>query len=238
MKLDILAFGAHPDDVEISCSGTLLKHISMGKTAGVVDLTRGELGTRGTPEGRLEEAAASAKILGLSVRENLGMRDGFFKNDEEHQLKVIAMIRKYRPDVVFCNSLHDRHTDHGRAGQLVQDASYLSGLKMIETLDNNSLQEPWRPKIVLRYIQDQFIVPDIVVDITGFMEGKIASIKAFKTQFYDESSTEPQTPISVPYFFDMMYGRAMDMGRYAGVQHAEGFNCMRPAGVRDVTELF
>lgn len=195
-----------------------------------MDLTTGQLGTRGTPADRLEEAAASAKLLGVKVRENLAMMDGFFKNDEQHQLKVIAMIRKYQPDIILCNSLSDRHTDHGRAGQLVQDAAYLSGLQKIETTDEAGVQKPWRPKLVLRYIQDFFIEPDVIVDITPYMETKIASVKAFKTQFFDPESAEPETPISVPHFMDFLRGRAMDMGRYAGVKYAEGFNCTAEHG--------
>lgn len=237
MKLDILAFAAHPDDVELACSGTIVAHIQKGKKVGIVDLTQGQLGTRGSAEERLVEAENSAKILGIHARENLGMDDGFFLNDKAHQLKIIEMLRKYQPNTVLCNAKHDRHTDHGKGGDLVQDACFLSGLKKIETKHNGESQEAWRPKLILRYIQDYFIKPDIVVDITPHYETKLASIKAFKTQFFSEDSNEPETPISVPHFFDVIEGRCLDMGRYIGVKYAEGFNVIRPLGVSDITQL-
>ena len=185
MKLDILAFGAHPDDVELSCGATIAKEISLGKKVGIVDLTRGELGTRGTAEIRDEEAANAADILGVSVRENLRFRDGFFINDEQHQLEVIKMIRKYQPDIVLCNAVDDRHIDHGKGSKLVSDACFLSGLRKIETTHEGQEQEPWRPKLVYHYIQWKNLVPDFVVDVTGFIDIKVASLMAYKSQFYD-----------------------------------------------------
>ena len=192
MKLDILAFGAHPDDVELGCSGTILKEISLGKTVGIVDLTRGELGTRGSAEIRDQEANAAANILGVSVRENLNMRDGFFVNDEKHQLQVIQMIRKYKPEIVLCNAIDDRHIDHGKGSKLVSDACFLSGLMKIETVLDGEIQKPWRPKVVYHYIQWKNIEPDFVVDITGFTDKKIESILAYRSQFYDPNSKEPE----------------------------------------------
>lgn len=238
MKVDILAFAAHPDDVELACSGTVAKHVAMGKKVVIVDLTKGELGTRGTPEDRFKEAAESAKILGVAARENLGMKDGFFANDAEHQLKIVEMLRKYQPDIVLCNAVSDRHTDHGRGGDLVVSSCFISGLAKIETTNNGEKQTPWRPKTVLRYIQDFLYKPDVVVDITPYYETKIASIKAFKTQFFDPESTEPQTPISVPHFFDAVEGRCLDMGRFIGVRYAEGFTITKPLGIEDITELY
>lgn len=238
MKLDILAFGAHPDDVELGCSGTLAAHIAKGKKAGIIDLTEGQLGTRGSVEERYKEAAASAKILGIAARENLGMEDGFFVNDRKHQLKVIEMLRKYQPDTVLCNAISDRHTDHGKGGDLVQTACYLSGLKKIETTHNGQQQIAWRPKLVLRYIQDYFIKPDVVFDMTDYYDTKIASIKAFETQFFDAKSKEPETPISVPHFLDVIEGRCLDMGRYIGVKYAEGFTTTRPVGISDLSALY
>lgn len=238
MKLDILAFGAHPDDVELACSGTLAAHIAKGKKVGIVDLTQGELGTRGSAAERLIEATNAAKILGVEVRENLGMKDGFFVNDAENQLKVIEMLRKYQPYIVLCNAQSDRHTDHGKGGDLVQQACFLSGLIKIETQHKGENQAPWRPKLILRYIQDYYIKPDVVVDITDYYEMKIAAIKAFETQFFNPKSTEPETPISTHHFLESITGRCLDMGRYIGVKYAEGFNVVRPVGVQDITTLF
>lgn len=239
MKVDILAFAAHPDDVELSCSGTLIKHISAGKTAAVVDFTKGELGTKGTPELRLIEAEKSAEIIGLSSRENLGFRDGFFKNDEQHQLEVIKMIRKYRPDVVLANAPYDRHPDHGRAAELVDEAVFYSGLKMIKTEYQGVQQEAWRPRIVLNYIQAIYHKPDIVVDISGQMETKLKSIAAFSSQFYTDSSNkdEEQTFISTPQFMDFIKARASEYGQLLQVKYAEGYLCKRYVGVNDLTEL-
>ncbi len=238
MKLDILAFGAHPDDVELACSGTIAAHIAKGKKVGIVDLTQGELGTRGSAAQRLVEATNAAKIIGVEVRENLGMKDGFFVNDTANQLKVIEMLRKYQPDTVLLNAQSDRHTDHGKGGDLVQDACFLSGLIKIETQHNGVNQAPWRPKLMLRYIQDYFIKPDVVFDITDYYDVKIAAIKAFETQFFNPQSTEPITPISTPHFLEAITGRCLDMGRFIGVKYAEGFNTVRPVGVQDITTLF
>ncbi|MBK0369033.1 bacillithiol biosynthesis deacetylase BshB1 [Flavobacterium agrisoli] len=237
MKLDILAFGAHPDDVELGCAGTILKEVSLGKKVGIVDLTRGELGTRGSAEIRDEEAAAAAKILGVQVRENLRMRDGFFINDEKHQLEVIKMIRKYQPEIVLCNAIDDRHIDHGRASKLVSDACFLSGLRKIETELNGEKQLHWRPKVVYHYIQWKNIEPDFVVDITGFEDKKIDSVLAYKTQFYNEYSNEPATPITSKNFLESLNYRAKDFGRLVGVDFAEGFTVERYLAVNSLADL-
>lgn len=237
MKLDILAFGAHPDDVELGCSGTILKEISLGKKVGIVDLTRGELGTRGTAETRDAEAKAAAAVLGVSVRENLGMRDGFFVNDEQHQLEVIKMIRKYQPEIVLCNAIDDRHIDHGKGSKLVSDACFLSGLMKIKTIVDGQEQEKWRPQLVYHYIQWKNIQPDFVVDITGFEEQKVKAISAYKTQFYDPNSTEPITPITSKNFFESLNYRAKDLGRLVGVDFAEGFTVERCLVVNSLGNL-
>jgi bacillithiol biosynthesis deacetylase BshB1 len=237
MKLDILAFGAHPDDVELSCSGTLLKHIALGRKTGVVDLTKGELGTRGTPAVREQEAQAATLIMGLHIRENLGMRDGFFKNDEEHQLAVIRMLRKYQPEIVLANAISDRHPDHGRAAQVVNDAVFLSGLRMIKTLEEDHDQDPWRPRAVYHYLQDQWIEPDVLFDVSDFMDKKMEAIRAFQSQFYDPASKEPETYISRPDFLETILLRARELGKMIGVKYAEGFNSVRKAGVADFFQL-
>ena len=237
MKLDILAFGAHPDDVELSCSGTILKHIQMGKKAGLIDLTRGELGTRGTPEIRDAEAKEAAKILGVSVRENLNLADGYFQNDNGHQLKVIEIIRKYKPEIILCNAITDRHPDHGKAARLVADASFYAGLMKIETICDGKKQEAWRTKAVYHYIQDRYIRPHFVTDITEFMEKKMEAVKAFRSQFYDPSSSEPTTPISTKEFLEFTYSRATDMGRPINVKYAEGFTTERIPAVHSLFEL-
>ena len=223
MKLDILAFGAHPDDVELGCGGTVAKEISLGKKVGIVDLTRGELGTRGSVEIRNSESAKASQILGVSARENLDMRDGFFKNDEEHQMKIIQMIRKYKPEIVLCNAIDDRHIDHGKGSKLVSDSCFLSGLRMIETKINGEIQEAWRPKLVYHYIQWKNLEPDFVVDISDFIDIKIKSCLAYKTQFYDPTSNEPMTPIATKDFLESLTYRAQDLGRLSGVAFAEGF---------------
>ena len=223
MKLDILAFGAHPDDVELSCGATIVKEISLGKTVGIVDLTRGELGTRGTAEIRDKEAAHAAEILGVTVRKNLRFRDGFFTNDEKHQLEIIKMLRKYRPDIVLCNAVDDRHIDHGKGSKLVSDACFLSGLIKIETELDGVKQQAWRPKLVYHYIQWKNLAPDFVVDISAFMDKKIEACLAYKTQFYDPQSQEPTTPISTKDFLESLTYRAQDLGRLSGVDFAEGF---------------
>ncbi len=237
MKLDILAFGAHPDDVELGCSGTILKEISLGKTVGIVDLTRGELGTRGSAAIRDQEAADAAKILGVSVRENLNMRDGFFVNDEKHQLEIIKMIRKYQPEIVLCNAVDDRHIDHGKGSKLVSDACFLSGLMKIETVLDGEIQKPWRPKLVYHYIQWKNIEPDFVVDITGFTDKKIESILAYRSQFYDPDSKEPESPISSKNFLESLNYRSRDLGRLTGVEHAEGFTVERYLAVNSLGDL-
>lgn len=237
MKLDILAIGAHPDDVELSCSGTLAKEISKGKKVGILDLTRGELGTRGTAETRDEEAKNAAEILGVSVRKNLKFSDGFFTNNTAHQLEIIKILRKYRPDVILCNAIHDRHIDHGKGSQLVSDACFLSGLKKIETIYEGNSQKEWRPKHVYHYIQWYDIEPDIVVDISGFMNKKLECVKAYKTQFYDIKSKEPQTPISSSNFFDSITYRARNLGRIIGTEHAEGYTVERYPAVDSIFDL-
>jgi bacillithiol biosynthesis deacetylase BshB1 len=237
MKLDILAFGAHPDDVELGCSGTILKEVSLGKKVGIVDLTHGELGTRGSAEIRDQEASDAAKILGVSVRENLNMRDGFFVNDEKHQLEIIKMIRKYQPEIVLCNAIEDRHIDHGKGSKLVSDACFLSGLMKIETVLDGEIQKPWRPKVVYHYIQWKNIEPDFVVDITGFTDKKIESILAYRSQFYDPNSKEPESPISSKNFLESLNYRSRDLGRLTGVEHAEGFTVERYLAVNSLGDL-
>jgi bacillithiol biosynthesis deacetylase BshB1 len=237
MKLDILAFGAHPDDVELSCSGTIAKEISIGKKVGVIDLTRGELGTRGSVEIRNSESAKASEILKISVRENLDMRDGFFVNDEEHQLKVIKMLRKYKPEIVLCNAVEDRHVDHGKGSKLVSDACFLSGLRQIKTEINGEAQEVWRPKVVYHYIQWKNIEPDFVVDISGFMDVKIESILAYGSQFYNLNSNEPESPISSKNFLDSVKYRAQDLGRIIGTDYAEGFTVERYLAVNSLSDL-
>jgi bacillithiol biosynthesis deacetylase BshB1 len=223
MKLDILVMAAHPDDAELSCAGTILKHIAAGKKVGIVDFTRGELGTRGTPEIRLQESADATKILGLQARENLGIRDGFFRNDEETQLKLIEVIRKYQPDIVLANALEDRHPDHGKGAQLAIDACFLSGLRQIKTGDLPA----WRPAQVYHYIQDRYLEPDFVVDISSQWDLKEAAIRAFKSQFFDPNSAEPASYISSPDFLNFIQARAMEMGHKIGVKYGEGFQSQK-----------
>ncbi|MCC6583336.1 MAG: bacillithiol biosynthesis deacetylase BshB1 [Chitinophagales bacterium] len=232
-KLDILVFAAHPDDVELACSGTVLKHISLGYKVGIVDLTRGELGTRGSAEIRAEETRVASLILGIHYRENLGFRDGFFEIDEAHLLKVVEVIRKYQPEIILANAASDRHPDHKRAGDLVSRANFLSGLVKIETAN----QTAWRAKVVYRYIQDNFIEPDFVVDISGFEAKKLEAIKAFKSQFYDPNSTEPKTPISREDFLDFILARAKQLGRPINAEYGEGFTIERYIGVDNLFEL-
>lgn len=237
MKVDILVFAVHPDDAELGCSGTILKHIAAGRKVGIVDLTRGELGTRGTAEIRAVEAADSASILGLHARENLGIRDGFFKNDEAHQVKIIQMIRKYQPEIILSNARADRHPDHGRASDLVHDAIFLSGLQKIQTSLEGVSQEAWRPRLSLNYIQDMYIQPDIIVDITPFIDTKVASIKAFKTQFYNPDHQEAETYISSPEFFESVLARAREFGKSIGATFGEGFTSRKLLGVDDLFNL-
>lgn len=231
MKLDILAFGVHPDDVELGCSGTIMAALAEGKKVGIVDLTRGELGTRGTAETRKQEAAAAAAIMGVTVRENLGMADGFFQNDEQHQRMVIEVIRKYRPEIILANAPEDRHPDHGRSAKLVSDAAFLAGLRKIETTDNEQPQEAWRPTYVFHYIQDRFIQPSFVVDITAYMDKKIESVLAYTTQFNSTGGNEPQTYISTPQFLETVKARAMMLGKRIGVGYAEGYITEKIIGI-------
>ncbi|PJR04370.1 bacillithiol biosynthesis deacetylase BshB1 [Avrilella dinanensis] len=238
MKLDILAFGAHPDDVELGCGATVAKEISLGKKVGIVDLTRGELGTRGSAEIRDMEAAKAAEILGVAVRENLRFRDGFFVNDETHQLEIIKMIRKYRPEIVLCNAIDDRHIDHGKGSKLVSDACFLSGLRRIETkIDGGIVQEAWRPKLVYHYIQWKNIEPDFVVDVTGFMDKKIDAVMAYSSQFYDPNSNEPVSPIATKNFTESIEYRAKDLGRLIFSDYAEGFTVERYVAVNSLGNL-
>ena len=223
MKTDILAFGAHPDDVELGCGGTIAKMVSEGKKCVVVDLTRGELGTRGTDGTRKAEAADAARILGLSARENLGMKDGFLVNSEEYQMRIVKMIRKYRPEIVLANAIDDRHPDHAKGAKLVSDACFLSGLRKIETVEEGESQEVWRPKHVFHYIQWKDIKPEFVIDISEHLDKKLAACMAYKTQFYDPTSKEPETPITTKDFYESLTYRAQDLGRLSGVAYAEGF---------------
>ncbi|MBD0296423.1 MAG: bacillithiol biosynthesis deacetylase BshB1 [Flavisolibacter sp.] len=237
MKLDVLAIGVHPDDVELGCSGTLIKEIKRGKKVGVIDLTEGELGTRGTVLDRYEEATEAAKIMGVTVRENLKMRDGFFKNDEEHQLQLIRVLRKYQPEIVFGNVLDDRHPDHGRAGKLIYDACFLSGLSKIETFVDEIPQNKWRPKYLFQFVQDRFYEPHILIDISDVWEQRVNSIKAYKSQFFNPDSREPQTYISSPEFLESVTARARLLGKRIGVQFAEGFISQKSIGIQNLDAL-
>lgn len=236
-KLDILAFGVHPDDVELGCSGTILASVTEGKKVGIVDLTQGELGTRGSAEIRMVEAANAAKVLHVSVRENLMMADGFFQNDEKHQRQIIEVIRKYRPEIILCNALEDRHPDHGRSAQLVEDAAFLSGLRKVETIVDGKVQEAWRPKYVFHYLQDRFLQPDFVFDITDFFDKKLESILCYTTQFNSPGLDEPQTYISNPAFLDGIKARSMMLGKRIGVQHAEGYITKKMIGINSFDSL-
>lgn len=238
MKLDILAIGAHPDDVELGCAGTLAKEISLGKKVGIIDLTRGELGTRGSAEIRDKESAKAAQILGVKQRINLRFSDAFFVNDKAHQLALIKQIRRYRPEVVFCNAISDRHIDHAKGSKLASDACFLSGLRKIETEWEGQLQNAWRPKVVYHYIQWEDVKPDFVVDISGFLDKKIDAVKAYSSQFFDPSSKEPISPITSKNFLDSVSYRARDLGRLVGVEAAEGFNSERYIAVKKIDDLF
>lgn len=231
IKLDILAFGVHPDDVELGCAGTLLASQAIGKKTGIIDLTRGELGTRGTAETRKQEAADAAKVLGITVRENLEMADGFFEHNEANLRKVITVIRKYQPEIILCNAIEDRHPDHGRSAALVQDAAFLSGLRKIETSVDGIPQQEWRPKYVFHYIQDRYLAPDFVFDITAYFDKKIESILCYKTQFHNPELNEPQTYISSPEFLESVKGRSLMLGKRIGVKYAEGFLTKKTIGI-------
>jgi bacillithiol biosynthesis deacetylase BshB1 len=237
MKLDILAIGVHPDDVELSCAGTILKHIELGKTVGILDLTLGELGTRGNATIRTQEAMRAASILGVSVREQLNMADGFFENNETNQRLIIEVIRKYQPELILCNAISDRHPDHGRAAKLTTDACFYSGLLKVETKENTTTQKPWRPKAVYHYIQDNFIEPDFVIDVTAYNDKKMESIMAYSSQFFDPNSKEPQTPISSKNFIDYINAKARLFGRSINVDFAEGFTVNRYMGVNNLFDL-
>lgn len=238
MKLDILVFAAHPDDAELSCGGTIAKHTDLGKKVGIADLTRGELGTRGTPELRAKEAEKAAGILGLSVRLNLGFPDGFFNEDEDSLKRIIEVIRRFRPEIVIANAFHDRHPDHGRGGTLVSRACFLAGLEKIVTLDaGEQLQDAWRPKAVYRYIQDRFIKPDFIIDISDVWETKARAIRAFSSQFHNPDSQESVTYISTPEFLHFLEARAREMGHPVGFKYGEGFVFERIPGIRSFFDL-
>lgn len=238
LKLDILVLAVHPDDAELGCGGTIAKHVALGHKVGIADLTRGELGTRGSAEIRDQEAAEAARILNLSARENLGLPDGFFQNTPEYQLKVITAIRKYQPEIVITNAYHDRHPDHGRASELVEAASFLSGLRKIETLDNGAAQQAWRPKQVLHFIQDNYIKPDILVDVTDYWDKKMASVFAYSSQFHNpEWQGDPQTYISSPAFTQIIEGRGREFGKSINVKYAEGFTSKKILGVDSLMDL-
>jgi len=238
LKLDLLILSVHPDDAELGCAGTILKHIALGKKVGVVDLTRGELGTRGSAGIRDQEAAASAKILGLAVRENLALPDGFFENTKEYQLKIIAAIRKYQPKIIITNAYYDRHPDHGRANELVEAATFLSGLRKIETYYDGVLQQAYRPELLLHFIQDEYIKPDILIDITAHWDKKLESIYAFGSQFHNPDwQNEPQTYISSPEFIQIIEARAREFGKVINVKYAEGFTSRRILGVDNLFNL-
>ena len=238
MKLDILAIGAHPDDVELGCGATIAKEISAGKKIGILDLTRGELGTRGSAAIRDIEANNDAKLLGVSIRENLAFADGFFVNNKEHQLEVIKIIRKYKPEIVLCNAIDDRHIDHPKGSQLVSESCFLSGLLKVETVFEGKHQKAWRPKQVYHYIQWKNIEPDFVVDVTGFIDAKVEAVKAYSSQFYNPNSNEPSSPISSKNFLESITYRAQDLGRLVGVAYAEGFNTERYVAVKSFDNLF
>jgi N-acetylglucosamine malate deacetylase 1 len=237
MKVDILVLAAHPDDAELGAGATIAKHVALGYKVGIIDFTRGELGTRGTPEIRKQEASASAKILGVAVRDNLELKDGFFQNDVQSQLAVITAIRKYQPDIVLANAVTDRHIDHGKGASLAYDASFLSGLSKIETTDENGRQLPWRPRVVYHYIQSLLIEPDFIVDVSEHWETKMRAIKAFKTQFFDPNSSEPETYISKPGFLKMIESRGIEFGHVIGGTYGEGFTLRRYPGVNDLFDL-
>ncbi len=237
MKLDILAFGAHPDDVELGAAATIAKEVSLGKKVGIIDLTQGELGTRGSKELRKTEAIRAAKILGVTLRENLKFADGFFVNDKRHQLEVIKLIRKYKPEIVLCNAIEDRHIDHGKGSKLVSDACFLSGLEKIETEFEGEIQKKWRPKLIYHYLQWNNSKPDFVVDISNFMDIKMEAVLAYTSQFYDSNSKESETPISSKNFTDSVNYRAKDLGRLIGVEYAEGFTVERLIAIASLDKL-
>ena len=237
MKLDILVIAAHPDDAELACSGTIASQIAKGYKVGILDLTKGEMGTRGTPEIRMQESEESSRILGISARENIGFKDIFFKDDDQHRLEIIKIIRKYQPEIVLANAVSDRHPDHGKGGSVASNACFMSGLRKIETTLDGIVQDPWRPKYVYHYIQNNYIKPDFVVDITDFWETKIESIKAFKSQFYDPNNKEPASFISSAEFLDFIEARAREFGHSIMVKYGEGFTVERNLGITDLFDL-
>ncbi len=237
MKLHILAIAVHPDDVELGCAGILIKHAQAGQAVGILDLTQGELGTRGTPEGRLEEAAAAAEIMGVKVRENAGMRDGFFRNDEEHQMQLIRYIRRWQPEIVIGNALDDRHPDHGRAGKLISDACFLSGLRKIETQYDGALQQAWRPKRLFHMVQDRQFDPAFIVDISEVMDKKLDAIRAYRSQFHDPNSAEPATYISTSNFLEQIKSRDGLWGKQIGAKYGEGLVSVNVPGIADLNAL-
>ena len=239
MKVDILAFGAHPDDIELSCGGTIIRHVQAGKKVAVIDLTGSELSTRGNVETRTKEAAKALKLLGITdtPRENLLFSDGFFQNDREHQLEVVKKIRQYRPEIVLCNAIEDRHPDHGKGSKLVSDACFLAGLPKVQTTIGTQKQKAWRVKAVYHYIQDRYIRPDFIIDISQVIEQKMKAVLAFKSQFYNPDSKEPETPISSKEFINYLYGKASMLGRSIGVEYAEGFTVERTPGVDSLFDL-
>lgn len=236
-KLHILAIAVHPDDIELGCAGTLIKHAKKGQKTGIIDLTRGELGTRGTPELRLQEAAEAAKVMGVVVRENAGMEDGFFRNDKEHQLKLVQYIRRFQPDIVLTNATQDRHPDHGRAGQLVSDACFLSGLRKVETEYEGEQQAAWRPKRVFHMIQDRFMKPDFVVDVSDSFQCKMDAVRCYKSQFHDPGSDEPLTYIATQDFLQQIESRSALLGKRIGVKYGEGYVSINLPGISDLDSL-
>ena len=237
MKLDILVLAAHPDDAELTCSGTIALHVAMGKKVGIVDLTQGELGTRGSAELRLQEAQESARILGLAVRDNLGLPDMFFRNERDHQLAVIRKLRQYKPDIVLANAVKDRHPDHARGSQLAIDACFMAGLRKIETQLDGQPQEAWRPNQLFHFIQSQYIQPDFVVDVSDYWDIKVASINAFSSQFFNPASDEPDTFISSENFMKFIDARGREYGQSIGVTYGEGFTLNKQLGVRSLFDL-
>lgn len=236
-KLDILVIAAHPDDAELGCSGTIAAHVAKGFKVGIIDLTQGEMGTRGTPEIRLRESAAATEILGLSARENLGFDDVFFQDDKKHQYELIKMIRKYQPDIVLANAVSDRHPDHGKAASLATHACFMSGLRKIDTTIDGLSQDPWRPKFVYHYIQNNYIAPDFIFDISNYWDIKVASIMAFRSQFYDPSNQEPASFISSPEFLPFIEARSREFGHRILTKYGEGFTVERFIGVTDLFDL-
>ncbi|MEQ9297304.1 MAG: bacillithiol biosynthesis deacetylase BshB1 [Cyclobacteriaceae bacterium] len=238
MKLDILVIAAHPDDAELSAGGTIISNIAKGRKVGIVDLTRGEMGTRGTPEIRLNEAASAGELMGVSVRDNLEFEDAFFLNDREHQLAIAKKIRTYRPDIVIANAVSDRHPDHGKGSALISQACFISGLKRVETAVDGEVQEAWRPKNVYHMIQSNFITPDFVVDVSDYWEQKMDAVRAYKSQFFDPDSKEPETFISTPAFMNLIESRGVEMGQPVGFKYAEGFTIEKRMGIKDLFELY